>query len=733
MDSGMAKAGGAPTIAPDACSAWDGEELRPRWHRPLSARETLGTLDELLALLMLHLRGHALAQTVFRCAYAHEPEAAACELLRLGVRAVLRAAEAARVAAVRANVCAEEDFVTSTAGLPPPDGPAEPELLDALGRAAAEVRAQAQASDPRAPLEEGARAAPAAPPAGWGMLRGASVELLLAFDARLRLLRALILLLGPLCRHTRESPAAFEGEAAGAHAEALAQLPLLSRSLGLGAGADELGFCFSAQCTAHVRGSAPQRLLPPACRAEAVGACAELVAQLARLPRLLALRSLDELLLGYADLCTRGQLQPIARVALRLLVLGAHEADEGGAPTSLRALLLCALCDRNRALPPGALGGLLGSGEGAAALGKLANGLLVHLQTFCHNDARRRRKLGALARAPGAAPPHRAPLAPSSSRRRRPPLIRACCRAGKLLLEWGGVQAEAEEADLALQRGGGLPPDAFPLSRWLAAHTAAMAAEHARLGLRLRLLHPTELHAAAWHLHGLHALGAQLLAHAERQSALAAEQGAAAAAREAAARSKGWAKRRQMDALKDGAGAGPACAAPTLPLHEALRELSRGSHLLLCGLIRQGLMQPCEQGGLMSLRERFDRRHAHLRTLAQPPPPDFARYAQSLQLGGHSALQLYEAAGGCFRAARHHLDAALRWAHCELSEELGADVRAMAKAAVQNGVAAAQLARRAAATPPGAPPQVVCWEIAPLCDLPVLTLHDAEPRPRPPG
>jgi hypothetical protein len=82
MDSGME--GNSPSAA-SVPEAWDLDELRPRWPRALSARETLGCLDELFALQMLFLRGHSLAQTVFQCAWAHSPDVVGCSLLHLYV------------------------------------------------------------------------------------------------------------------------------------------------------------------------------------------------------------------------------------------------------------------------------------------------------------------------------------------------------------------------------------------------------------------------------------------------------------------------------------------------------------------------------------------------------------------------------------------------------------------------------------------------------------------------
>lgn len=304
---------------------------------------------------------------------------------------------------------------------------------------------------------------------------------------------------------------------------------------------------------------------------------------------------------------------------------------------------------------------------------------------------------------------------------------RLSCRAGKLLLEWGGVQAEAEEADLSLHTQGLLPPTVCPFSSWLAQHTVTMVAEHVRLGARLQLYHPTELHAVLWYQHGLFALGAQLLTVQERVHAHAAEQQAAALAREASARSKGWAKRKAKG--EAAAPAGPACHTPALLLCEAQRELTRGIHLLLSGLIREGVLTV---GGteFMSLHERFGRRFAHLRNLLQPAPPSYAQYAPMLELDAHAPAVLYNAAAGCLKAARTPLEAALKWPHCALSDELCQDVRAMAKVAVQNGVQAAQLLRRVSATPPGPPPARVSLEVAPHCDYPVLLVHAPAVGPR---
>ena len=158
-------------------------------------------------------------------------------------------------------------------------------------------------------------------------------------------------------------------------------------------------------------------------------------------------------------------------------------------------------------------------------------------------------------------------------------------------------------------------------------------------------------------------------------------------------------------------------------------------HLLLSGLIKQGAVGTGEHS-FMSHRERFERRLAPMRALLHPTPPLFEEYERMLSVDAHSASTLYSAAAACLKAARVPLELALRSPHGTLSTELACELRDMVKVAVQNGVAAAQLAQRAAATPPGAPPTHVAWECARHCDFPVIVLEltptAAHSAPKPP-
>jgi hypothetical protein len=411
MDSGMERpAGDAQASAiPDA---WDPEELRPRWRRALSPAETLGSMDELARNLNLYLRGHALAQTVFQCAWAHDPNAVGCSLLRIYVTAILRLADVAHVVVVRGNVCEEEDFTLTTASLSLAEGVSHLALLAMLDEAEG-VLAERLSKLDSGTAEQGALSQPL--PAGWELVAQASAATLRALRCRLLLVRSLYALLQPLRKHTLKNPSALGSESADAAASALEQLELVRASLADGSPASVLAFAFSDACCAHVRGTAPQRILPPVTRSDACDSLSELVTQLSRIPPLLEAQSLDELLLGYGDLCARTRLQPLARTALRILVLCAHEADTSSS-RSLTALIEGALARYHFALQPDALRKLLARPAVRSALERCAHGVLVHLQIYCHNDVRRRRKLGA-SRGARAAPPLVIPL----RRRQLPP------------------------------------------------------------------------------------------------------------------------------------------------------------------------------------------------------------------------------------------------------------------------------------------------------------------------
>jgi hypothetical protein len=277
------------------------------------------------------------------------------------------------------------------------------------------------------------------------------------------------------------------------------------------------------------------------------------------------------------------------------------------------------------------------------------------------------------------------------------------------------VQLEIEECDLALQQEGAVPRELWLLSTWFSAHTIAIVVEHVCLGFRLELYQPAELHSVFWQLYSLFGLSTQLFAMVERGNQAVAEQQAA----QRGTRSKGWAKRNK--ALDQGGAPPPACRAPTPLLHEGQRELCRGLHLLISGLIKEGVISVGD-GEFISLRERFNRRFSHLRQLVQPAPPRFEQYEPMLSLDSHTASALYSAAARCLKACRAPLEAVLKWPHCAISAELEREVRAMIKAAVVNGVAACQLELRVSATPPGEPPKRVAWQAVQYCDYPALSL-----------
>lgn len=630
MDTGMAR---PPDSAAPTLAAWDESRHCPVWLAGKDARWALGVIDELIAVQANHLQGHALASTIFDCAYCHAPDSVPCPVLRASVLLALRTAGVAHAVVTRACVCEEEDFGSSVAGFNLRDRLGDEALSDLVDKG----------------LEAAGGHAPEESP-----FHGADSAQLAAARARLLLQRSIWRVLAPL-RTAGSASATPDSEEA--ICTRLDEVCLFAQglfvdvkgSLALGAPKDDLG-CFGPACSEHARGSSPQRSTPPLSRAGACDVLGDLVGQMLALRSLRTCKSWDELVSAFEDRAVRGCLQPLPRCAVRVLVLSS-------AATTHRDLIGAALREFNPAVPDEQWDKVIRSSECAAGLDQLVQSLLVVLQVLCQNHARQRRRLGASAgRRPG----------PRPVMRHRPRPLLPC--AGKLLLEWGGVQSRLEDVDLRLQDLGLVPAPTLVLSRFLALQTVRMLFWHLDAGFSLELFHSSEFHMVFWYEDFLANTGLQLI-DAE------------------ATRGKDAAKAKASGART------VAMATPLAHILAARRDLARGASMLISGLIRHGVM--CVQDTeFMTMRQRFEHRFGRYRSLAQPVALVYEQYAPMLDLAPYSAAALYQAAQKNFKAARSSCDAALKWPAGGLSAAFAEDVRGMVKVAIKNGIAAFELVQR---------------------------------------